>query len=470
MIPPSAKLAGVILVALVMSVLVLCHVHGVNGPWYWIWSWRRLSWWIYPAMTATALAPFALAQWAYLKNRLKLALVLLATTTFALQLVALAFQPPVGLHRLVDIVQSATNTSYWIDATILNAQSEDIPFSQILLQYPEIVPLMHLHAKYKPPGLMLYYVPFVKLLGHHEASAWAGGLGVLLMAAGAVPACFWFLRTYGCDRAAAFAGASFFSLCPSLVLFAPQFDQVYPMLACVILVLWHIASRSGTSNTRLACAAVGCGVMLALALFCSYIFLILGCFIMVDWLLILSDRGQDDFYRAAGAGLVAVATVLVLYGLLFLATGFDPIETFHSISRTQAKDLIPLIRPFPRHIFFDVLDFALGSGWISFLLLFFLLIAMRSRLFTDRAPQSRLVLVALIQIVTVALAALLPGETARLWLIQFPFLMAPIGIELARWPARHRYVAYGCLLLLLIVLAQNMTFIYMGPELDGPRW
>ena len=243
-IPPPAKLICVILLALTMTVLVVCHVHGVNGPWYWIWSWRRLSWWIYPAMIATAALPFAAAQWAFLRNRLKLALVLLAATTFALELVALAFQPPVGLHRLVAIVQSATNTSYWIDATILNAQSQDIPFSQILLQYPDILPMMHLHAKYKPPGLMLYYVPFVKLLGHGQAGALAGGIGVLLLAAGAAPACFWFLRKYSDDRDAAFVGASFFALCPSLVLFAPQFDQVYPMLACVILALWHIASRS----------------------------------------------------------------------------------------------------------------------------------------------------------------------------------------------------------------------------------
>ena len=131
-------------------------------------------------------------------------------------------------------------------------------------------------------------------------------------------------------------------------------------------------------------------------------------------------------------------------------------------------DLIPLIRPFPRHILFDVLDFALGSGWISFLLVLFLLVATGRHLF-DRTPRNRFVLLALLQIGVVAGAALLPGETARLWMVLMPLLMAPVGFELATWPPRYRAVAYGCLWLMLVVICQNMTFIYMGPELDGPR-
>ena len=27
----------------VLGVLVVCHVPGLNGPWYWPWSWRHLS-------------------------------------------------------------------------------------------------------------------------------------------------------------------------------------------------------------------------------------------------------------------------------------------------------------------------------------------------------------------------------------------------------------------------------------------
>ena len=36
-------------------------------------------------------------------------------------------------------------------------------------------------------------------------------------------------------------------------------------------------------------------------------------------------------------------------------------------------------------------------------------------------------------------------------------------------PTRQRMAVYGCLWVLLVVIAQNMTFIYMGEQLDGPR-
>jgi len=93
-------------------------------------------------------------------------------------------------------------------------------------------------------------------------------------------------------------------------------------------------------------------------------------------------------------------------------------------------------RPFPAHMLFDVLDFALASGWISFALVAFFLVRNGRRLFVDRSPQCRLALVALTHMAAVAFTALLPGEAARLWMIMLPMLMAPIGIELSAWPMR----------------------------------
>ena len=69
----------------------------------------------------------------------------------------------------------------------------------------------------------------------------------------------------------------------------------------------------------------------------------------------------------------------------------------------------------------------------------------------------------------VVLVALFPGENARLLLPMMPLLMAPIGFELSRWPLGARLTVYVCLWLITTVICQNMTFLYMGPELDGPR-
>jgi hypothetical protein len=54
-------------------------------------------------------------------------------------------------------------------------------------------------------------------------------------------------------------------------------------------------------------------------------------------------------------------------------------------------------------------------------------------------------------------------------MLLLPLLMAPIGCELAGWTPRRRAVVYACLWLITVMICQNMTFIYMGPELDGPR-
>jgi len=457
---PKVRLTLVVLLTLVMAALVIAHVRGVNGPWYWKWGWRRLAWWSYAAMLPP-LGVFALAQRLYLRGRLRTALAMLFAATLTLQFAALAAQPGGGIGRLRLLVQSPRVTSYWMDASVLAAQP-NLGVTGILAAYEEITPLLHVHGRFKPPGPLLYYTFWLRATGGNlDASAWAGGIFIALLAALSGPACYRFLNFYGRDRDAAFCGASFLSLCPALILFFPQFDQTYVPLACVILTMWGKASRD--LNFR---AAVVCGALLALGLFFSYIFLTLGCFIVVWWLLLLADRGTDHFWRAALNGFISMVTVVALYGLLWAATGFNPIATWSSIAREQANDLVRLARPFPAHMLFDVLDFALASGWISFALVAFFLVRNGRRLLVDRSPRCRLALVALIHMAAVAFTALLPGEAARLWMIMLPMLMAPIGIELSAWPMRGRMVVYVCLWLMVAVIGQNMLFLNLGPDVD----
>ena len=454
---PKVRVGLVVLLTLVMAALVIAHAKGVNGPWYWKWEWRRLPWWTYAAMLPP-LAAFALAQRLHARGRTRVGLAMLFLTTLTLQFAALVPQPA-GIKRLLLLVQSPKVTSYWMDASVLAAQP-DLGTLGMLAAFDEIVPLLHVHGRFKPPGPMLYYQFWMKVTGDLDASAWAGGIFIALLAALAGPACFWLIDSYARDREAAFCGASFLALCPSINLFLPQFDQTYVPLACAILVLWGKASR----DLKLR-AAVACGVLLALGLFFSYIILTLGCFIVVYWLLLLADRGPDRFWRAALNGVIAIATVVALYALLWAATGFDPIATYQTIARGQIADLIHLARPFPRHMLFDIYDFALGSGWISFLTVIFFLARNGRRVF-DRAPRQRLALVALIHVTTVALTALLPGEAARLWMLMLPLLMAPIGLELAAWPMRSRMIVYACLWLMTAVICQNINFLYLGDEIE----
>ena len=465
------KVAAVVLLTLLMVVLVLRHVPGVNGPDYWNWSWRRLPFFPLYCTMFVGLLPLLAAVVLVERGRIghRGALVLLMLATLGLQLAAIRAQPPFGWDRLIDIVRNPVNTSYYTTATFV----KDVPvlghegwmslFPQLLAEEFKIM----VHARFKPPGLMLFYYAIIQVFGDTPRAALVGGLLIALLATLVVPATFALVRYFsGGDARAAFSGAAFVALCPSLVLFLPQFDQIYPALSCVLLITWAKALQRGGYQWSIAF-----GAAFALGLFLSYIFLILGVFLTVLSLLHIAERGRRGAWRVLLQSLIAVVTIFLLYLILATLTGFDPIATFRTASALQESDLVHLSRPFPRHVPYDLLDFALGSGWISFLLVGLYLLREGGpvvRVFGQSA-EHRLVFLSLLQILTVACAALLPGESARLWLPMLPLLMAPIGLELSRWPLAPRLTVYLCLWLILVVICQNMTFLYMGPELDGPR-
>jgi hypothetical protein len=461
----------VVLLTAVMVALVHAHVPGVNGTDYWNWSWRRLP--IFPlyATMFAAMLPLLAALVLVDKGKIspRAALGLMMLTTLALQLAAIREQPPYGWERLIAIVRNSVNTSYYTTATFV----KDVPVfghDGWLFLYPGLLGEEFgemWHARFKPPGLMLYYYVLIQLFGDTPRAALIGGLSIAVLATLVVPATYALIRYYTAGNVpAALSGAAFIALCPSLVLFLPQFDQLYPALACVILIAWGKALQRGRYTW-----AAAYGAALALALFLSYIFLILGVFLAVASILHIGERGRRGAWRVLVQSTIAITTIFLFYLVLSALTGFDPILTFQTAGRLQETDLVFLARPFPRHMPFDVLDFALGSSWISFLLIAMYLARDGRhvvRLF-GQLPEHRFVFLSLLQILTVAAAALLPGESARLWLPMLPLLMAPIGLELSRWPLWARLTVYVCLWLITVTICQNMAFLYMGPELDGPR-
>ena len=176
---------------------------------------------------------------------------------------------------------------------------------------------------------------------------------------------------------------------------------------------------------------------------------------------------------------VALGTFAGLYGVFWLFTGFDPVETFRQSLANQAVLAARLDRPYPQSIFFDLTDFALGSGWISVILTFFFL--WRKTVGTNAGddaetgaesgesrpmsgsrhdPSLAMSLLFLFQILTVAVSGLLRTETARVWIFLLPLLMFPIGNELAGWRFFPRLAVYFCLWFLMSSVLQNMSLIY----------
>src|SRR5581483_8578742 len=76
----------------VISALILAHVHGVNGSWFWVWIWRRLPAWPLFGWMALAAAPFLAAQVVWARGWRWGALALLMASVAALQVLGTAAQ------------------------------------------------------------------------------------------------------------------------------------------------------------------------------------------------------------------------------------------------------------------------------------------------------------------------------------------------------------------------------------------
>ncbi len=455
-----------IALAAVMGGLVIAHVRGLNGPWYWTWTWRRLPVSIYPILLGAS-APFFVGQRVYARFRtargIKVALALVMLSTLTLQLAAISVQP-LGLRRIGAIVRSSVNTSYYDAAKVLTEQMDrGASYRDWIEIYPQLMPKLMLHAGYKPPGLIFYYILFIRIFGAGSTAATVAGLTLGLLACASVGATYFLLRTFLLDEDSAFCGASYFALTPSLIGFFPQADQAYPLLAIVLLALWIAALRK-----RSAWLAIGFGGWLTVLLLLSPTFLMFGAFLGIYTLLRIKDRGGAELGRAimysAWAGLVIVA----LYLLIWVVVRFDPIATFNVAAERSQAHLVQLQRPWPLHSLFDVIDIALGTGWMSFPLAALGVIALwrqheRRR---DDSPL-RLVLLGLLQVAAAVAVAVFPGENARLMLPMMPLLLAPVGVELSRWSRPARMVVYLLLILTTAAFIQNMIPLYMGPEIEG---
>ena len=195
-----------------------------------------------------------------------------------------------------------------------------------------------------------------------------------------------------------------------------------------------------------------------------------GAFLAIYTLFRIKDRVGAELTRAIMFCAWAVLALVGLYLLLWVTVRFDPIETFTVAARRSQADLVRLQRPWPLHSVFDVIDIALGTGWMSFPLAALGVMGLwrqheRRR---DDSPL-RLVLLGLLQVALAVAVAVFPGENARLMLPMMPLVMRRSARSFPRWRGAARIVIYLLLIFLTAAFIQNMIPLYMGPEIEGVR-
>jgi hypothetical protein len=435
------KLILILVCTLALAVLVLWHTPGMNGPSYWQWPWRQATG-ITPYFFLLAGAiPIALAV-LFFDGKALPGLLLLMAGVFAMEMaLRLAESSSAPYVRVISIIEDPGANGYFRHAENLVNSGQSI--RSWLADFPHEMAGFTLHARNKPPGSILLYVPFFDLTQTEDAAALAAGLTIAVLAALSVPATWLFIRSLTGDSLAAFRGAAAMAMSPGLILFFPEFDQFYPIYAMAILLLWAQCLKTGKWIWP-----VLLGLAFSVICFQTFNLLVLGVFVI--GYAIMNGRPKLATRQAA----IAAAVVVAVYGSLWLWSGYNPIATFRTGIALHNLDMPATHRVWPVTIPFDLTDFALGTGWISVGLVAFYFLAVGDR------RKWGIVLLCLLQIVAVAVAGVLQGETARVWIFLYPLLMLPVGLEFAKWPRAQFLAVLACLWLLMAVLSQNMIFVY----------
>ncbi len=276
-----------------------------------------------------------------------------------------------------------------------------------------------------PPGPILFYYFFFKWLGP-SAGALVGGCVVGLLGSTGSVVMYAFAGLWTSDQRTRLTASAFYALLPALIVFFPEFDQVFPIFSMLLVYAWVSALVRSTSRTRYALYA---GAVLFLATFFAYNLLTVGTFLAYFGLYWL---WRENWSLPAWMNLLRATSITLgvfagLSAALQLGGVYHPLASFRHAMSNQASVQWRTYYPFP---IFDLYDYLLGSGIISLPILWFHL----RRSFNDWDAQRidvALTLIGLATILTIDLSGLLRGEAARVWLFLQPLLVVPVAMELS---------------------------------------
>jgi hypothetical protein len=446
----------VIAVGVFFLLAVLLHQFQVNNEHYFVWEWRRLPWRIFWINLPLAL-PFFLAQrmvrGGARSHFFALSLLWLSSLLIMVGCAACEVDPP-SIMRVGQIILNRYDTGFFTDARDLRLNG--ISAHRLLQYYPNILGQLTGHAFNKPPGVLLFHSGVISLMGAGMNGALASGILIGMLGALGSAAVYAFIRHFTGDRDAAFTGASFMALCPGPLIFFPVFDQSYPILTAGITILWARAidgNRFGSS--------IALGLLAGLATLMSYLLSLLGFFLIGYAAMRMWRSSRGNGRRILVQAAVALAAFAVFYLVLWGISGFNPIATLRRalfIQRVSSTQWYALTGHAPRRlpgtIPWDFYSFAIGSGWISYVLAGYYLRSASGD--PNRRKHLPIVLLGIAQLVFVAVSNLVPGETWRVWIFMMPMLILPVALELKTWSLAQRCAVYFLLLLMTLAICQNM--------------
>ncbi len=445
------KLGVIGVVALVLAMLVCRHVQGVNGAWWWFWPWRHEGMVRTYGLMLLAAIPLVVGHALYARwpAREVYFIPLLMLSAYAMMLVNVLMPThPMGLDLLRDDVRSPYAMSYYSDAQALQS------FDGWFAQYDKVLPQLNLHAQTKPAGPILYFTLFLNAFGAGEQSAILSGLTIGLIATISIAMTYWLIALLTGRRDVGFFAASFVALCPGYLLSFPLLDGCYMIFSCALVGLWSMA----LARNRVIYSAI-MGAMVAGMLVVTFTVTTLALFLVAYAIFCTGLSTQSAIRRAAIHAAVAFGVLVVALAILWLLTGYNVPAVFQTAYTNQHRIISAAHSPSIIHTApFNLIDFALGTGWVSYPLALF---GVR-RAWVELGRNHRLtrtMLCAVAMPIVLAILGLYPTETSRVWNFLLPLVALPIGFELAHWRTWERCVAIACLWIAVATLTQNLWIV-----------
>lgn len=437
-----------LLTGLVPLVFVLLRTPGWNGTPYWPWRYSETSVWPFLGLAVLAWGLVILLERRSSGDRIPWRTLLALAALHATLSIAFVGLSTRGFETLRERVMHPDITSYHTEAT----RQDDI--EELLAYYPRKLPGMLGHAQTHPPGPILYYVFWNRLVGAEAGALWGGAFLAVFAAMGVLGAALAGYLVAG--SSAAIGAAIWFALLPGSLAMLGSFDAVYPAITAGVVAAWGWALWR---DSRWAAAAAA---LLSVALFLAHQFYTLGVALAVltIWYVVTASSRGVALRKAALALGIASAVSLSLYGLLYWATRYDAVGALQASMYIQSRLEAAWNRPYELTIAWDMYDFFLASGWVSAGVLAVFLWRWRGGGATRGGHiLSGFVWAALFTLAVVDLSGMLRAETARVWLFLQPLVLVLLGVEVARWPAGARYAVYGVLCFAMAVIRARMIFL-----------
>ncbi|MCE5230458.1 hypothetical protein LLG95_12810 [bacterium] len=490
-------LATGLLSTVVLGILIDQQAPYINGIREWHWPYAMRLFWAGLLIGAAHLAPWAAAMAVIgfgisrLKGRLRTALGLAALVAWGMLVcwTSLFAISPSGITHIARAVQSPVATGYFNIAAEL---SDRTPHS-LLEFYPARMKYMPLHPSTHPPGgvavckavldicvaspaLAKAINAAASLFGYNPAelvtpvsSSRAASLiaiGNLMLLFGMLTAVPLFMLVRDgmggglVGRRAAWAAALIWVHYPALIVFTPEFDEVYPFMA--FAAAWCLWRGMNSSGNRIALWGAAAGAIFVAGVLLSFTILVWAPLFMLMIFLECVRRANSwdpAAYRhqiARAFRLVAGAVIaggLILLALRFIL-GLDLVPIYREAFEMNRQFRIRAGRSYFAWLLFSPWDMLLVAG--PALAILALVFTFRSLPRGRRSPNRLMSawFIAPFGVAFMTLTGLMPGENARLYLMFAPAIAWAGAAWLALHSRRRFYIN------LALILAAQFVFIY----------